>query len=286
MQNTEEEEDQLAEEEKSQPREKKEKRSRSQLLLALSSITRTVTNLEHKLERYLPHFRKIVFLALFYAAVAFLYSSIGFLSPEVSHFHEYTSSKLIIEILGHFSFGVLASLPFWDLEISLLTGVAAVFIDTDHILSAIGFNVSGRPDHSFLFVFVSAVILYYVVQRSGRFSKNFLIKFTFFAPVVVFSHIAYDIFALPIGSSSSFQLFIPFSFAVVTLQYNYWILFETLALVLSFAGYLLAKRYGEVRSSKTNVDNFEAFTVVEGRKRRMEPQVGVPRSDGREARVS
>jgi hypothetical protein len=199
------------------------------------------SKLEARLHRYLPHLKKIGLLAIFYAGLAFLYSAIGFLHPEISHFHEYTTSKLALEVFGHFAFGFAASIPFFDLELSLLTGAAAVFIDTDHILSAIGFDVSGRPDHSFLFVAVSAIILFYVAQRSDEFSKNFLIKFSFFAPVVVFSHIAYDIFAVPMGSSSSFQLFIPFSYASVTLQYNYWIVFEALALVFSFTGYVLAK---------------------------------------------
>jgi hypothetical protein len=205
--------------------------------------------------KHVPHLRKIILLAIFYAALAFLYSSIGFLHPEVSHFHEYTGPKLFIEILGHFSFGFIASIPFWDLEISLLTGVAAVFIDTDHILSALGLNVSGRPDHSFLFVIVSAIILSYVVMRSN-FPNSFLAKFVFFAPVVVFSHIAYDIFAVPLGSSSTFQLFIPFSFTEVSFPYDYWILFEALALVLSFAGYLFARRFGRKQEESTSITKF------------------------------
>lgn len=170
----------------------------------------------------------------------------------MSHFHEYTGSKLFIEILGHFSFGFIASIPFWDLEISLLTGAAAVFIDADHILSALGINVSGRPDHSFLFVIVSAIILFYVVMRSN-FPNIFLAKFVFFAPVVVFSHVAYDIFAVPLGSSSTFQLFIPFSFAEVSFPYNYWILFEALALILSFTGYLFARRFGKKEENTSSM---------------------------------
>jgi hypothetical protein len=247
------------EEEQEQGQPEKEKQQRQQKLLSSSTTSNGLkSKLEHSLERYLPHLKKIVLLALFFAGFAFLYSSIGFLHPEVSHFHEYTTSKLAIEIGGHFLFGFVAAIPFFDLEISLLTGAAAVFIDTDHILSAIGFNVSGRPDHSFLFVFVSAIILFYIVQRQADFSKSFLIKFILFAPVVVFSHIAYDIFAVPLGSSSTFQLFIPFSYAYVTLQYNYWILFEALALALSFSGYVLAIRF----SRNGNATKLEVTTAT------------------------
>jgi hypothetical protein len=203
----------------------------------------SLKGIELSLRRYLPHLEKIALLALFYAALAFAYSSIGLLHPEVSHYHEYSGSKLLIEILGHFAFGFAASIPMWDLEISLLIGASAVFIDTDHILSALGVNISGRPDHSFLFVFVSAMIMFYFAQRSNSFSRTFLMKFVFFAPVVVFSHIAYDIFALPLGSTSSFQLFIPFNFDYISLPYDYWLLFEALALGLSFLGYFLGKKF-------------------------------------------
>ncbi len=208
---------------------------------------------KHFVQRHLPHFKKIVLLGLFYAALAFLYSAIGFLHPEASHFHEYTGTKFAIEVLGHFSFGFIASIPLWDLEISLLTGAAAVLIDTDHVLSALCINISGRPDHSFLFVLVSAVILFYFVERSN-FPKISLIKFMFFAPIVVFSHISYDIFAVPLGSSSSFQLLIPFSFELVTIPYDYWILFEAVALILSFVGYFLANRFGEEKKQVAKIE--------------------------------
>jgi hypothetical protein len=242
-------------------------------------IARALLNQQDKLaevrkiiQKHLPHLKKIILLALFYAALAFLYSSIGFLHPEVSHFYEYTGSRLFVEIFGHFAFGFIASLPFWDLEISLLTGAAAVLIDADHILSALNLNVSGRPDHSFFFVFVSAMILFYVVQRSNKFSKSFLIKFAFFAPVVVFSHISYDIFAVPLGSSSTFQLFIPFSFAEVTLPYNYWILFEVAALIFSFAGYLCAGRFGKNEESGSRMS--KASEEMEKRNVREQQQSG------------
>ncbi|MHB1908606.1 MAG: hypothetical protein ACYCQJ_07005 [Nitrososphaerales archaeon] len=190
-------------------------------------------------QKYLPNLRKAILLALFYAGLAFAYSFIGFLHPEVSsHYHEYIAQKLFIEIVGHFSFGFIASIPFFDIEVSLLTGSAAVLIDTDHILSALDFNVTGRPDHSFLFFLVSATALIYVAQRMGL-PKSFITKLAFVAPVVLFSHISYDIFS---GTGSTFQLFIPFSFQTFDLPYYFWIVFEIIALGLSTTQFIYSRR--------------------------------------------
>lgn len=238
--------------------------------LLLKSPAQKLDSLNLTFQKHLPHFRKIVLLALFYAALAFAYSSIGFLHPEVSHFHEYSSYKFSVEIAGHFLFGFIAGIPFLDLELALLTGAGAVFIDTDHILSALNFQVSGRPDHSFLFIVVAGMILFYVVQRS-RLPRDFVVKFAYFAPVAVFSHIAYDIFAVPIGSSSSFDFFVPFSFQIITMPYIYWIVFEAVAMALSFAGYLTARHIArapsrdklapgrEKATQRTKPDNFVRF---------------------------
>ncbi|MGI0090118.1 MAG: hypothetical protein ACREBS_00270 [Nitrososphaerales archaeon] len=219
----------------------------SQQLTLFASVT---TNLR----KYLPNLKKIALLAIFYAGLSFAYSMIGFLHPEIgSHYHEYLAPRLLIEIAGHFSFGFIAAIPFLDLELSLLIAAGAVLIDTDHILSALNLNVSGRPDHSFFFVFVSAAILIWMAVRFG-FVKSFLIKMLYFAPVVVFSHISYDIFTAP---GSSFQLLIPFSFESLTLPYYYWIIFETAALILSYTAHLSSRRWGQ--RSKANVESRQRF---------------------------
>ena len=203
-------------------------------------------------QKYLPNFRKAVLLALFYAGLAFAYSFIGFLHPEIgSHYHEYVPPKLVIEIVGHFTFGFIAALPFFDIEISFLTGAAAVLIDTDHILSALDLNITGRPDHSFLFFAVSAVVLIYFAKRL-HLPRNFMTKLAFFAPVVLFSHISYDIFS---GTGSSFQLLIPFSFETFDLPYYDWIVFEAAALSLSLIGYLYVRKK-EKKSYLTRSQHF------------------------------
>lgn len=100
------------------------------------------------LRRYLPSFKKLSLIAIFYAVLSFAYSTIGFLHPQIApHYHEYIGLRLVTEILGHFSFGFIAAIPLLDLQMALLTGTGAVLIDSDHFLSALNFDVSGRPDH-------------------------------------------------------------------------------------------------------------------------------------------
>ncbi|MDG6924137.1 MAG: hypothetical protein JRN67_12705 [Nitrososphaerota archaeon] len=192
------------------------------------------------LQRYLPDFQKLVLLALLYAAIALGYSFIGFLHPQFgSHYHEYSFPNLIVEISGHFVFGFVAAIPFLDLGISLLAGAAAVLIDADHVLSALNYNVSGRPDHSFLFILVSMAILI-LMARLGNLSESFQVKLSLLAPVILFAHISFDIFIA--GGDTSFQLLIPFSFAFQTFPFYYWVLFETAALLLSLIGYFMCRR--------------------------------------------
>lgn len=184
-------------------------------------------------------FKKLVILALFYGALSFAYSFIGFLHPEFAfHYHEYSFTNLIIEVSGHFLFGFVAAIPFLDFRISLFTGAAAVLIDTDHILSVMDLNIGGRPDHSFLYILISAGVMIFIASRLG-FPKSFLVKMLFLAPVVFFAHVSYDIVA---QGGTSFQLFIPFSFQTQTISFYYSIPFEGAALILSFIGNLLSRR--------------------------------------------
>ncbi len=185
-------------------------------------------------------FAAVVLIACFYVGLSFVYSLIGFIHIEVGvHYHEYSPTKLIIEVTGHFLFGFIASLPLLDFDLSLLTGSLAILIDADHIMDALGFDVSGRPDHSFLYIIVSAAILVYLARRLGI-RKKVLIKILFVAPITLFSHLAYDIFA---STGTNFPLLIPFSFQEVYFDISFWIVFESIAFLIAILGYLAVKRW-------------------------------------------
>ena len=180
----------------------------------------------------------MVLIAIFYAALSFLYSFVGFLHYEPgSHYHEYALDKLIVEIGGHFVFGFIAAAPMMDVGISLLTGSLAVLIDADHLLSALNFYVCIRPDHSILFAMFAAVLMFYV-GRNLKFSKDLFAKFMFVAPVSMFAHISYDILVSP---GTTFQFLIPLSFQQFEPPHFTWTLFEAAALMLSLVGLYVSK---------------------------------------------
>lgn len=121
----------------------------------------------------------------------------------------------------------------------MLTTAFAILIDVDHILSALGFDVSGRPDHSILYAALSSVFIVYLAIKLNV-SKGSTIKLAFVGAVTVLAHVSYDVFA---SNGSSFQPFIPFSFVTIDFAFSTWIVFEAAAIVLAVLATLIAKVY-------------------------------------------
>lgn len=185
-------------------------------------------------------FEALIVIAAFYTVLSFAYSFVGFLHYQPgSHYHEYALGKLTLEISGHFLFGVIAALPLLDVGLALLTGSLAVLIDIDHVLSALNYDVSGRPDHSILYVAVSALFIFYAGKRS-RLSEVTTTKLAFVAPIAVLAHFSFDVFA---SSGTIFQALIPFSFQRFYFPDFTWAILEAVALLVScLALYASSKR--------------------------------------------
>ena len=183
-------------------------------------------------------FLVMLVIAAFYTAVSLAYSFIGFLYFQPgSHYHEYEFTKLVVEIGGHYLFGFVAALPLVDLDIALLTGVLAILIDIDHILSAIGYDVSGRPDHSILFLIVSTAFILYLGTRL-QLSSELLLKLLFVGPITLLAHLSYDVFA---ANGTTFQILIPFSYQEFYFADWTWIVFESAAVILAILGLILSR---------------------------------------------
>ncbi|MGI0080635.1 MAG: hypothetical protein ACRECH_13550 [Nitrososphaerales archaeon] len=192
-------------------------------------------------------FRKIILLALFYAALSFAYSLIGLAHPVVAgQANEYTPSKLLVEVAGHFVFGFVASLPLLDIQLCVLTGALAVLIDSDHLLEALNLSVSGRPDHSILYALVSLVALVYVGNKMGL-DESTLTKLSFIAPITLLSHVSYDIFA---RTGPSFPLWVPFDFGEIFLPYYFWYVLEASAILMAVGAYFVARRQSVNRKGR------------------------------------
>lgn len=196
------------------------------------------------MEGFLRRRAGLVEEAALFTAFAFAFSLLGFLHPEPpAHFHEYAPPKLALELAGHFIFGFAAALPLLDPEVCLLFGSMAVLIDIDHLLAALGFGVSGRPDHSFAFAALACLVFPYAALRLGAGRRRArMLAFSGF--VVLLSHISYDTFSstyIDNSGTNSFPLLLPFSFASFSIQGALWPLLEGLALLLSAAALAMTR---------------------------------------------
>jgi len=189
-------------------------------------------------------------IACFYTGLSLAYSFIGFLYYQPgSHYFEYQGARLLIEIGGHYLFGFIAALPLMDLGISLLTGALAILIDIDHVLSALGYSVSGRPDHSILYLVVSTAFILYVGTKL-RLSNELLARLSFVGPITLLAHLSYDVFA---ANGTTFQILIPFSYQEFFFADWTWIVFESVAVMLAVIGLIVSKQF----SRKTRKDQLQ-----------------------------
>ncbi len=175
----------------------------------------------------------VLLVSVAFCAISFAYSFVGFLSPQPPNpLYQYGRSFLdtLVEVGGHFLFGIAAALPLIQWELVLAGGMFAVLIDADHILSELGLPVGGygRPDHSFLYVLLSAVLFYFIGKKAGLGGHQVALVVI----VAVLSHLSYDIFNSS-GVGASFPILIPLHFGLIPFPYWSWPVFEITALLLA-----------------------------------------------------
>jgi hypothetical protein len=69
------------------------------------------------------------------------------------------------EIGGHFLFGFVVGIPLRNLKASILIGLMALTIDSDHLLNVAGFHIQGRIDHSIPFAMLSSVLMGFIANK-------------------------------------------------------------------------------------------------------------------------
>jgi hypothetical protein len=69
------------------------------------------------------------------------------------------------EIGGHFLFGFVVGIPLRNLKASILIGLMALTIDSDHLLNIAGFHIQGRIDHSIPFAMLSSVLMGFIANK-------------------------------------------------------------------------------------------------------------------------
>ena len=178
-----------------------------------------------------PSVTPAVLLSLLFGVASLSWSLLGLLLPFVIPYSAAYSPALLVEIGGHFLFGLAAGAATGRLAPALLAGLEAVLIDSDHLMAVAGLPVDARLSHSLLFVLLSS----FLISRVGR--KAFALSSYGIMAVTLASfltHLAYDI----AFGDGVFPLFFPLSTGVNDLPYVAWPILEVGAVCLC----LLARR--------------------------------------------
>ena len=184
----------------------------------------------------------ITLVPLVFGALAFLYSFFG-LVQHVANTYNFQFQPFQVptvqEIGGHFLFGYAAALLSRNVKIGVMTGLMALTIDFDHLLSAVGLEIETRLAHSIPFAIMSCILVGVFVSRffksssttraekvtpsapsypkkigSGKdqnsiFTDKIFSQFLIITLIAFLSHIAFDVF---VDEQARFPLFAPFSF--------------------------------------------------------------------------
>jgi hypothetical protein len=198
---------------------------------------------------------------LAFGALAFLYSFFG-LIQHVTNTYNFQFQPFQVptvqEIGGHFLFGYAAALLSRNVKIGVMTGLMALTIDFDHLLSAVGLEIETRLAHSIPFAIMSCILIGVFVSRFFKSSsstraekvitsspsyskkvrsskaiftdKNFS-QFLILTLVAFLSHIAFDTF---VDERAHFPLFAPFSFNEFLIPIAYALPIEAVAALITY----------------------------------------------------
>jgi hypothetical protein len=108
----------------------------------------------------------IISLAGVFGLLAFVYSFFGLLDTTKNIISLEVFRLLSVqEIGGHFFFGFIVSIPLRNIKTSILIGLMALTIDSDHLLNIVGFHIQGRIDHSIPFAIVSSILMGFIAEK-------------------------------------------------------------------------------------------------------------------------
>ena len=205
----------------------------------------------------------IILIPLAFGALAFLYSFFG-LVEHVANTYNFQFQPFQVpsvqEIGGHFLFGYAAALPSRSIKISVITGLMALTIDFDHLLSAVGLVNVTRLAHSIPFAIMSCILMGVFVSRffkrsstraekvtpsapshskKVRYSKDQNSKFLIITLTAFLSHIAFDVF---VDEQARFPFFAPFSFNEFMIPAVYALPIEAAAALITYLYYVRLNR--------------------------------------------
>lgn len=212
----------------------------------------------------------IILIPLAFGALAFLYSFFGLVEHVANTYFQFQPFQVpsVQEIGGHFLFGYAAALPSRSIKISVITGLMALAIDFDHLLSAVGLVNVTRLAHSIPFAIMSCILMGVFVSRFFKRSSTRAEKVTPSAPshskkvryskdqnsksdkifsqfliitlTAFLSHIAFDVF---VDEQARFPFFAPFSFNEFMIPAVYALPIEAAAALIAYLYYVRLNRH-------------------------------------------
>jgi hypothetical protein len=158
-------------------------------------------------------------LSLLFGVSSLSWSLLGLLFPALGHYRAVYSTALLAEVGGHFLFGLAAGAATGRLAPSLLTGLEAVLIDSDHIVAAAGFSIDARLSHSLFFILPASLLIAWAGRRAFSLNSYGIIAITLAS---FLTHLAFDI----ASGDGSFPLFFPLGIGFYDLPYLTWPILE------------------------------------------------------------
>ncbi len=164
---------------------------------------------------------KTVKILVTYCALSAAFSFVGVFLAEKGPLANPVGGITLHEISGHMLFGLVVGIVTLSLRYTIIAGVFAVLIDSDHLIGLTHIDALGRMSHSISFAVIALVTMMILFGK-----KDFKLGAIAFA--AVFSHISFDIFA----GDPKFPIFTPWYNQMISFPHTYWLYFEIIAIII------------------------------------------------------
>jgi hypothetical protein len=175
--------------------------------------------------------RYIVKTSLLYCGLSAAFSLVGIFIAQKGPLENPIGSLTINEVVGHFLWGLIVGAVTLSLRYTIIAGVFAVLIDSDHLIAFTHIDALFRMSHSISFGIISLVVLMILTR-----TKDWRLGAIAFAAVL--SHVSFDIFA----GDPRFPIFAPFYNSQISFSHIDWLYFEVAAIVIVGVVSILARR--------------------------------------------
>ncbi len=173
------------------------------------------------LQIYKKNVNKTVKILLVYCALSAAFSVIGIFLPEKGPLENPVGGLTLHEVAVHILFGLVAGTVTLSLRYTVIAGVFAVLIDSDHLIGLTHIDALGRMSHSISFGVIALVVMMVLFGR-----KDWRLGAISFA--AVFSHISFDIF----DGDPKFPIFAPWYNHQISFAHADWLYFEIIAIII------------------------------------------------------